>query len=192
VEKTPESGYVMKTAAATFSPEDMSIKYVCGVDIGSQSCAGCILRLDKNIVVKPISFANAGEGWKLWEEKLSQLDAEPSQILIGMEATSRYGENLYQELEQRGYVLRLLHAGQTHQFHQQQRLRAKTDRLDAMTIARMLLSGEARAGYVPSEQVTTDAFCVDFWRFLLRSRTIPAKQRVCGLSSSFQDGFAGQ
>lgn len=72
-----------------------------------------------------------------------------------MEATSRYGENLYQELEQQGYVLCLLHPGQTHQFHQQQRLRAKTDRLDAMTIARMLLSGEARAGYVPSERVMT-------------------------------------
>jgi transposase len=145
----------MKTAAATFSPEEMSIMYVCGVDIGSQSCAGCILRLNKSVVVKPISFANTREGWQLWEEKLSQLDATPSQILIGMEATSRYGENLYQELEHRGYVLRLLHSGQTHQFHQQQRLRAKTDRLDAMTIARMLLSGEARAGYVPSEQVTT-------------------------------------
>ncbi len=63
--------------------------------------------------------------------------------------------DLYHELEQQGYVLRLLHPGQTHQFHQQQGLRAKTDRLDAMTIARVLLSGEARAGYVPSEQVTT-------------------------------------
>jgi hypothetical protein len=40
--------------------------------------------------------------------------------------------------------------------------------------------------------VTTDAFCVDFWRFLLRSRTLPAKQRVHRLSSSFHDGFAGQ
>jgi len=145
----------MKTAAATFSPQEMSIKYVCGVDIGSQSCAGCILRLDKSVVVKPILFANAREGWQIWEEKLNQLDAVPGQILIGMEATSRYGENLYQELEQQGYALRLLHSGQTHQFHQQQRLRAKTDRLDAMTIARMLLSGEARAGYVPSERVTT-------------------------------------
>jgi hypothetical protein len=85
----------MKTAAATFSPEEMSIKYVCGIDIGSQSCAGCILRLDKSVVVKPVSFANAREGWQLWEEKLSRLDAMPSQILIGMEATSRYGENLY-------------------------------------------------------------------------------------------------
>src|SRR5260370_28551008 len=155
MERTRESRCVMKTAAATFSPQEMSIKYVCGVDIGSQSCAGCILRLDKSVVVKPISFANAREGWQIWEEKLSQLDAVPSQILIGMEATSRYGENLYQELEYRGYVLRLLHAGQTHQFHQQQGLRAKTDRLDAMTIARVLLSGEARAGYVPSERIAT-------------------------------------
>src|SRR5258708_18558708 len=79
----------MKTAAATCSPEEMSIKYVCGIDIGSQSCAGCILRLDKSVVVKPVSFANAREGWQLWEEKLSRLDAMPSQILIGMEATSR-------------------------------------------------------------------------------------------------------
>src|SRR5258708_37319877 len=79
----------MKTAAATCSPEEMSIKYVCGIDIGSQSCAGCILRLDRSVVVKPISFANAREGWQLWEGKLGQLDAKPTQILIGMEATSR-------------------------------------------------------------------------------------------------------
>ncbi|GHO60417.1 hypothetical protein KSB_88920 [Ktedonobacter robiniae] len=81
----------MKMAAATFSPEAMSITYVCGIDLGSQSCAGCILRLDKSVVVKSIAFANAREGWQLWEEKLGQLDAKPSQLLIGMEATSRYG-----------------------------------------------------------------------------------------------------
>jgi Transposase len=107
------------------------------------------------VVVKSITFANARDGWQIWEEQLNQLDAPPSQILIGMEATSRYGENLYHELEQRGYVLRLLHPGQTHHFHQQQGLRAKTDRLDAMTIARVLLSGEARIGYVPDERVAT-------------------------------------
>src|SRR6266699_1358388 len=137
------------------SSEGATIKYVCGIDIGSQSCAGCICRPDKSVVLKPITFANAREGWQIWEEKLNRLDALPNQILIGMEATSRYGENLYHELEQRGYVLRLLHPGQTHQFHQQQGLRAKTDRLDAMTIARVLLSGEARAGYVPSERIAT-------------------------------------
>jgi len=107
------------------------------------------------VVLKSITFANAREGWQVWEQKLSQLDGKPGQILIGMEATSRYGENLYYELEKRGYVLRLLHPRQTHQFHEQRGLRAKTDRLDAMTIARVLLRREARSGYVPSEQVAT-------------------------------------
>src|SRR2546430_17592523 len=36
-----------------------------------------------------ITFANAREGWQIWEEKLNQLDAPAGQILIGMEATSR-------------------------------------------------------------------------------------------------------
>jgi transposase len=62
---------------------------------------------------------NAKQGWQILEEKLSRLDAAPSHILIGMEATSRYGENLYQELEQWGYVLRLLYPGPTHHFHLQ-------------------------------------------------------------------------
>ncbi len=129
------------------------MKYVCGIDIGSQSCAGCVTRPDKRVMVKPITFANTKEGWKVMEEKLAQLDAAPNQIVIGMEATSRYHENFYHELEQRGYQMRLLHPGQTHHYHQQQGLRAKTDRLDAMTIARVILGGEARVGYIPGEQV---------------------------------------
>jgi transposase len=136
--------------SASPAEEEATIKYVCGIDVGSQSCAGCICRPDKSIVVKSITFANAREGWKVWEEKLSQLDAPPKQILIGMEATSCYHENLYHELERRGYVLRLLHPRQTHQFHEREGLRAKTDRLDARTIAKVLLSGEARVGYMRS------------------------------------------
>src|SRR6266705_6553281 len=104
----------MSTTASTSSEEEAPIKYVFGIDIGSQSCAGCICRPDKSVVLKPITFANAREGWQIWEEKLNQLDAPAGQILIGMEATSRSGENLSHELEQRGYVLRLFHPGQTH------------------------------------------------------------------------------
>ena len=145
----------MSQTTSGSSQEDTPIKYVCGIDVGSQSCAGCVCRPDKSVVVKPVTFANAKDGWEALFEKLSRLDALPKQILIGMEATSRYGENLYQEAQARGYQLCLLHPGQTHQFHRQQGVRAKTDRLDAMTIAKVLLSGEARAGYVPSEQITT-------------------------------------
>lgn len=136
----------MKTTPSASSPEEeATIRYVCGIDIGSQSCSGCVTRPDKSVVVKPMTFANTQEGWKVFEEKLTKLDAAPNQIVIGMEATSRYHENLYHELEQRGYQLRLLHPGQTHHFHQQQGLRAKTDRLDAMAIARTLRKSGKRA-----------------------------------------------
>ena len=129
----------MSQTTSGSSQEDAPIKYICGIDVGSQSCAGCVCRPDKSVVIKPVTFANAKEGWEVLFEKLTRLDAVLKQILIGMEATSRYGENLYQEAQARGYQLCLLHPGQTHQFHRQQGLRAKTDRLDAMTIAKVLL-----------------------------------------------------
>jgi transposase len=145
----------MNTHLLSSEHGEASIKYVCGIDIGSQSCSGCIMRPKKEVVVKPITFANSKDGWKELLERLSQLEASPDQIAIGIEATSRYHENLYEQLKRRGYQMRLLHPGQTHQFHLQQGLRAKTDRLDALTIARVILSGEERAGYHPNDQIAT-------------------------------------
>src|SRR3979411_2920772 len=78
------------TASSASSEEEATIKYVCGIDIGSQSCSGCVMRPDKSVRVKPITFANTKQGWQVIEEKVIQLDAAPSQIVIGMEATWRY------------------------------------------------------------------------------------------------------
>jgi Transposase len=140
------------------SPVDpSSFQYVVGIDIGSQTCSFCVLKPDKSQVVKPTKFANHADGFTLLRERLERLDASAAQILIGLEATSRYGENLYRFLEGQGYQLCLLHPRQTHQFAEQRGLRAKTDHLDATTIGRVLLSGEARRGYVPSEEIATRA-----------------------------------
>jgi transposase len=139
------------------SGENLSFQYVVGIDIGSESCSFCTLKPDKSQVFKPTEFTNAAPGFALRSKKLEGLNIEPKQVLIGLEATSRYGENLYHYLEKRGYQLCLLHPRQTHQFAQQRGLRAKTDKLDACTIARLLLSGEARQGYVPSELIATSA-----------------------------------
>src|SRR5215469_11738697 len=79
----------MNMTVSSASSEEATIKYVCGIDIGSQSCAGCICRPDKSVVVKSIAFAHTKEGWQVWQEKLKRLEVLPSQILIGMEATSR-------------------------------------------------------------------------------------------------------
>jgi transposase len=115
----------MSMTPSASSQEQATIKDTCGIDIGSQSCAGCICQPDKRLVGKPLVFANRKEGWDVLLDKLNHLDALAQEILIGMEATARYSENLYHALEQHGYRLCLLHPGQTHQFHERQGLRAR-------------------------------------------------------------------
>ncbi len=142
------------TQPSSSNPLDpSSFQYVVGIDIGSQSCSFCALKPDKQIAIKPTDYANTAAGFAVLGEKLDQLGVPADQILVGLEATSRYGEPLYHMLLSRGYHLCLLHPAQTHHFAQHRSLRAKTDHLDAITIARLLLSGEARQGYVPTELV---------------------------------------
>ena|SRR5215831_1853574 len=120
--------------------EDLPVSYAVGLDVGSQSCSISVLKPDKSILIKPSNFANAAPGFAVLLEQLEQVPVSPSQILVGLEATSCYGEHLYQCLLIRGYRLCLLHAGQTHQFAKRRGLRAKTDQLDATTIAHVLRS----------------------------------------------------
>jgi len=128
---------------------------VVGIDVGSQAFVYTVLQPDKRTMVKPTELANRDTGFVQVHASLSHLGVAAQRILIGLEATSRDSENLYQFLAAQGYVLCLLHPRQTHQFAQQRGLRARTDRLDAATIARVLLSGEARPGYVPDELIAT-------------------------------------
>ncbi|HLZ58207.1 MAG TPA: IS110 family transposase [Ktedonosporobacter sp.] len=145
----------MPDATSSPIPPGAGLAYVVGIDIGMESCMMCCLTMEKRQVIKPNQFSNDAAGFEWLFEHLDRLKTEASQILIGLEATSRYGENLYHALLKRSYRLCLLHPGQIHAFAQQRGLRAKTDRLDAITIARALLSGEARFGYVPSDEVVT-------------------------------------
>ena len=145
----------MVQGSSPLAQEGEPVRYAVGIDVGSQSCSFCALRPDKSIAIKPTDFVNAAPGFAGLQEKLEGLGAAASQVLVGLEATSRYGENLYQFLAQRGYQVCLLHPAQTHQFAKRRGLRAKTDKLDATTIAHVLLSAEARYGYVPSELIAT-------------------------------------
>jgi len=146
----------MSSSDSLASPVDAShFAYVVGIDVGSRSYVYTVCQPDKRPLVKPTELDNGRVGFEHLDHDLRQLGVDPARILIGLEATSRYNENLYQFLTQQGYTLCLLHPRQTHQFAQQRGLRAKTDRLDAATIARVLLSGEARVGYVPDELIAT-------------------------------------
>lgn len=131
------------------------LTYIVGIDVGSTQCSVAVLQADKTPVGKTTSCANSAPGFAQLEAKLVRLAVPPAQILLGLEATGSYWEALYYYFQRRGYPLVLLHPGQTHEFAAQRALRAKTDRLDATTIARLLLSDEARPAYVPDEQIAS-------------------------------------
>jgi transposase len=145
----------MTDAVSSVFLDPFSFSYSVGIDIGSEVCCMTVLTPSKQVVIKPTMLANAASGFVQLQGRLERLGVAADRIVVGLEATSRYGENLFHFLQRCGYALCLLHPRQTHEFAKQRGLRAKTDRLDAATIARVLLSGEARVGYVPDEQITS-------------------------------------
>lgn len=162
-----------------------SVQAVVGIDIGSVTCSYTVLTPAKAVLRKPGEFANTAVGFTALAEQLARLDMAPEQILVGLEATSRYWENLYYFLVGAGYRVQVLHPAQTHAFAQQRGLRAKTDRLDATTIARLLLSDEVRPVYVASAVVVA-------YRELVRLRqnlSDEAARHKLQIQSALEVGF---
>src|SRR5260221_14217172 len=124
-------------------PEQVVTTHVVGIDIGMESCTMSCLTVDKRQVIKSTSFANTLAGFDWLFERLEGLGVARKQILVGLEATSRYGENLLNSLLKGGYQECLLHPPQMTVFAQHQGLRAKTDSLYTDTMARVLFSAEA-------------------------------------------------
>jgi len=67
---------------------------VVGRDIGSHRAVYCVCQPDKSQVVKPTELATSRTGFEALEQRLRQLALPPQRILIGLEATGRYSENL--------------------------------------------------------------------------------------------------
>src|SRR5581483_7714437 len=131
-----------------------AFSYLVGIDSGSEVCCMTVLTTSKQIVIKPTMVAHTAPGFVQLQERLERLGVAADRMVVGVEAPSRDGENLFHFLQHCGSALCLLHPRQTQEFAKQRGLRANTERLDATTIARVLLSGEARVGSVPDGQIT--------------------------------------
>ncbi len=81
-------------------PEPVVTTHVVGIDIGMESCTMACLTMDKRQLLKATPFANTLAGFNWLFERLDGLGVARTQILVGLEATSRYGENLLQALRQ--------------------------------------------------------------------------------------------
>lgn len=108
-----------------------------GVDIAKNNHVAAALTSDGEVVLEPFSFANSSSGFSLLAEKIASLPMLP--LLIGLESTAHYGENLIYFLCGNGYHVAMINPLQTAAIRKSAIRKAKTDKVDALLIAKSLM-----------------------------------------------------
>jgi transposase len=153
------------------------IRCVVGIDVAKSAHVVCALESPSGSVrLKSTSLPATAEGHaQLLDWLGTWAEGEPGRLLIGLESTGSLWEPLYDALTQAGYTVLLLTPHQTAAWAASLGLRAKTDGIDAHTLARGLLAGWARASTVPDETVQA-----------LRALTRARRDLVAGQSAARQ------
>jgi transposase len=153
---------------------------VVGIDVAKHAHVVCALEAPGGALChKPSPIEATTEGYALLLSWLATWRAggELEAVLIGLEATGVLWEPLYDALTQAGYTVLVLNPRQTASWAASLGLRAKTDQADALTLARGLLAGLARASTLPTEEVQALRELTRARRDLVQARTA-ARQRL--------------
>ena len=128
-------------------------RHVVGIDIGLQTHAAAGFTTAGCAFGRNLSFPNHHAGVDRLEKELLKPLGGPKKVLLGMEATGHYWMPIYFELKRRGYHSVVINPIQTHGEFRTRIRKTKTDKLDARSIARLLLNGKALAARIPDEKV---------------------------------------
>lgn len=112
-----------------------------GIDVAKDKHDCFITNSDGEVLLKAFSIANSLEGFNDLYQKIESVTEDITKVKVGLEATGHYSYNLLGYLIDKGlaaYVINPLH---TNLYRKSLSLRqTKTDKVDARTIASMLMS----------------------------------------------------
>lgn len=126
------------------------MRYV-GIDVASETHVVAVVDERGGVLVKPASFEEDAAGYG----KLRGLLGTPVDALVAMEATGHYWKNLFAVLAAEGFTLALLNPLRTRRFAGEDLERAKTDAIDALSIARFAAQKHPAPTRLP-DSVTQD------------------------------------
>ena len=119
-----------------------------GIDVSKDKHDCTIVSSDGEILADVFTIQNNMDGFKLLFQRLKSVAPDLSKAKVGLEATGHYSYNILGFLLDKGlatYVINPLH---TNLFRKSTSLRrTKTDRVDARTIAAMMMSGVVLESY---------------------------------------------
>lgn len=117
------------------------MKYV-GVDVAKQTHWACITSQNNKVLTPPFSFANDIDGYNLFLSKFKKFSKDD--VVVGLESTGVYGENLIAFLSERDYKIALINPIETSGMSRKRIRNAKTDKIDSKGICKFLFSDEYR------------------------------------------------
>ncbi|MBE7555704.1 MAG: IS110 family transposase [Anaerolineales bacterium] len=128
----------------------MSPRFMVALDLGKQTHVGYVYDTTQRQLSKPLRIKVEQADFLSFESQLRRYSNQPSDFLIGHEATGHYGETLLRRLRAAGYPIVELNGRQVAEFRRGLGRRAKTDKLDAEAMARQLATGEFQPTLPPS------------------------------------------
>ena len=108
-----------------------------GIDIAKLNHFAAAVSSDGEILIEPFKFTNDYDGFYLLLSKLAPLDQ--NSIIIGLESTAHYGDNLVRFLINKGFKVCVLNPIQTSSMRKNNVRKTKTDKVDTFVIAKTLM-----------------------------------------------------
>ena len=143
--------------------------FLLGIDIAKLNhVASCIDSSTNEVIFSNFKFKNDFKGFSALLDKIKSLDVK--NLIIGLESTSHYGENLINFLFKQHFKVALINPLQTSHLRKANIRDAKNDRLDSLNIARSLIFG--KLNFVSEKNI--DCFSL---KKLTRFRSNLIKQR---------------
>ena len=127
--------------------------YYLGIDVAKTNSRFVLIDNDGERFTKAFTLPNDTPNFNELLSRLNELKITADNVLIGLEATGIWWENLYSFLTEKGFKVIVLNPHQTNKYREALRKKAKTDDIDAYVIAGLLRSGEYASSFVPDETV---------------------------------------
>lgn len=127
--------------------------YYLGIDVSKANSRFVLIDNDGERFAKAFTLPNDTLNFNELLSRLNELKISPIDLLIGLEATGIWWENLYSFLSEKHFKVILLNPHQTNKFREALRKKAKTDDIDAYVIAGLLRSGDYASSFIPDDAV---------------------------------------
>lgn len=112
-----------------------------GIDVAKLNHFASVLSSDGEVLVEPFQFTNDNGGFCLLISKLHSFSKD--ELIIGLESTAHYGNNLLLFLVPKGYKVVLINPIQTASMRKNNIRKTKTDRVDTFLICKVLMTSQS-------------------------------------------------